>query len=188
MVYQLETGEVSTMLLMVKEKSCSQCKKIKSLDEFYQDNTAHMKLGRRSVCIECGKENNKRPEVKAQKNKSAAKFRQTKRYKDYQKEYHKTEAYKLKTKRWNFKIRYGITIEEFDRMTEEQNGVCVICGKKETKKNQYRLTHLAVDHDHETEKIRGLLCHNCNVALGMVKEDIVILEKMKQYLQLNKVG
>jgi len=65
------------MSLTTKEKSCSQCKKIKLLSEFYRDNTAHMKLGRRSVCIECGKKYNKRPKVKAQKNKSAKKFRQT---------------------------------------------------------------------------------------------------------------
>lgn len=163
-----------------KEKPCSQCKKIKPLNEFYRDNTAGMKLGRRSVCIECGKENNKRPEVKAQKNKSAKKFRQTKRYKDYQEKYKKTEAYKLKTKKWNFKIRYGITPDDYNQLFEQQNGCCAICGKHQSELKR----KLNVDHSHQTNEIRGLLCHSCNVALGMVEEDIVILEKMKRYLTI----
>lgn len=63
-----------------------------------------------------------------------------------------------KRKRRNYHLRttYGITIEDYDRMLEEQGGKCAVCGKKPRK------TSLAVDHNHRTGKVRGLLCFSCN--------------------------
>lgn len=58
-----------------------------------------------------------------------------------------------------YKRLFGITLEEYDRMFEEQNGLCAICRKPP---KNYRL---AVDHDHDTGAVRGLLCPPCNRAL-----------------------
>lgn len=71
----------------------------------------------------------------------------------------------------HLKADYSITIEEYDIMFEEQEGVCKICGNKETRKNQHGIKRLAVDHNHITGKIRGLLCSCCNMAIGALDVD-----------------
>ena len=75
------------------------------------------------------------------------------------------------------KNRYGVTLEQYDKMFEGQNGVCAICGG--INKSDRRL---AIDHNHETGKIRGLLCSNCNTGIGMLKENINILCSAISYL------
>lgn len=75
---------------------------------------------------------------------------------------------------------FGIKYEDYDRMLEEQHGVCAICGKPETKPNA---KYLAVDHNHETGEVRGLLCNNCNRALGLLKDDIEVLQNAINYLK-----
>ena len=79
-------------------------------------------------------------------------------------------------RRYNLKQCYGLTPEEYDSMLHLQNGVCAICGGTET------VGRLAVDHCHETGKIRGLLCTNCNQALGKFKDDPTILANAITYL------
>ena len=56
-------------------------------------------------------------------------------------------------------------------MLEGQNGVCAICSLRETRKLRGKITALSVDHNHRTKKIRGLLCHKCNLALGFLSVD-----------------
>lgn len=85
-------------------------------------------------------------------------------------------------KRNMLKRDHGITLEEFNKMKEEQNNVCYICGQPETKKNREKIKELAVDHNHKTGKIRKLLCYNCNVGLGYSKENPYILINMVKYL------
>lgn len=67
-----------------------------------------------------------------------------------------------------------VTIDQFNSLFEAQDNKCDICG-----------THLVqpfIDHNHSTGKIRSLLCHHCNILLGMCKEDISILKKAIEYL------
>ncbi len=66
---------------------------------------------------------------------------------------------------------------DYKRMLEGQNGVCKICKKVNNRMNYKtgKPERLVVDHDHETKKVRGLLCHKCNLAVGMyetLKSDI----------------
>jgi len=74
--------------------------------------------------------------------------------------------------------RYGITGEQFEEMYKAQDGKCKICN---IKSNAKRTLH--IDHCHETGKIRGLLCHGCNTALGAFKEDPDLLMKAIEYLR-----
>ena len=64
-------------------------------------------------------------------------------------------------------------------MLFKQNHQCLICGKRHENKKHERLY---VDHNHQTDKIRGLLCHDCNVGLGNFKDDKILLQKAIDYL------
>jgi hypothetical protein len=76
----------------------------------------------------------------------------------------------------------GCTLEEYEQALVQQNGQCKICGKIPTG-NGTSDARLNIDHDHKTGEFRGLICHRCNKALGMVNDSIEILEAMKEYLR-----
>lgn len=86
-------------------------------------------------------------------------------------------------KAWHILDNYNITEKDYKLMLDKQNGKCAICEKKESAKLNNKLTRLRVDHNHKTNKIRGLLCHRCNVSLGLLKEDPIIINKMLEYLK-----
>lgn len=74
------------------------------------------------------------------------------------------------------KSKYGITLEQYNKMLEQQAGVCKICKKKD----EYR--ELCVDHNHNNGKIRGILCNRCNRAVGMLNDDPKLLAIAINYL------
>ena len=71
---------------------------------------------------------------------------------------------------------YGITLKDKIQMFENQNKSCAICD------NQFPFEKIKVDHCHKTEKIRGLLCDDCNLCLGKLKENTTTLENMIKYI------
>lgn len=75
--------------------------------------------------------------------------------------------------------RYGITVEEYISLLENQNSKCAICKRIQLTKS------LAVDHNHKTGKVRGLLCGNCNLALGLLEDNATFLQAGIDYLNLN---
>lgn len=80
------------------------------------------------------------------------------------------------------KKRFGITIDDYNKMLENQKGLCEICNKKpDGDTNKTRI--LAVDHCHESGKIRALLCNLCNSALGGFKDNIQNLKNAIVYLE-----
>lgn len=85
---------------------------------------------------------------------------------DYQREYHLLR-------------KYGITLDDYQKLYDEQNGVCAICGKP------CDLGRLAVDHDHETGRIRGLLCRRCNTAIGLLGDSLDGVLRAVDYLNVN---
>lgn len=78
--------------------------------------------------------------------------------------------------------KYGITLEDYTQMLTTQNKVCAICKKEETNKNKGITFALSVDHCHETNEIRGLLCSACNTAIGLLKHDEKLLKSAINYL------
>lgn len=79
---------------------------------------------------------------------------------------------------------YGITESEYRKMLKEQDNLCAICGSKGFLiGNNGHTELLAVDHCHETAQVRGLLCHNCNRALGLFQDSIDNLKSAIQYLR-----
>lgn len=79
---------------------------------------------------------------------------------------------------------YGITVGDYDAMLAAQDDRCAICRQPETaRSNGGRIRSLAIDHDHETGDVRGLLCHACNVALGYLDDAPERLDAAAAYLR-----
>lgn len=85
--------------------------------------------------------------------------------------------------RWKrLRTTYGLTREDYYRILSEQNGVCYICERPPEAIRPRR--HLAVDHDHKTGRIRGLLCFNCNHKLlgWIIRDNIGMVRRLLKYL------
>lgn len=82
------------------------------------------------------------------------------------------------------KRKYGITLAEYEKMRDEQGGVCAICHQPETAFDAKTLITrgLAVDHCHKTKRVRGLLCFRCNSVIGKVEESLELLDACRDYL------
>lgn len=78
--------------------------------------------------------------------------------------------------------RIGVNVNDYNALMKAQNGQCAICGKEETRKLKGKLMRLCLDHNHETGKIRALLCHDCNSGLGKFYDSPDILTKAAIYL------
>lgn len=139
------------------EKKCSKCNKVKSLDKFTTDRRKRSGIG--SWCKICKNTARKVHYLKNRK-RDCHKVRDCKRL-----------------------ARYNITSKQYAQMVAGQNGVCGICGNPETAIIKNTLRQLSVDHCHETDQIRGLLCTKCNRALGMFEDSIDILASAISYLR-----
>lgn len=89
-----------------------------------------------------------------------------------------TERRAAHWKKW----AYGIDSATYAAMLEAQNGVCAICLSPETHTYKGTVLPLHVDHDHDTDKVRSLLCSACNSALGWVRDNANILRRAADYL------
>lgn len=171
-----ETVERKGVVYLVKYReysspgrTCKKCKVTKALEDFpvhrtfrNDRKTATLYIGRSGTCSIC------RDERAAE-------------YYDREKE---KGAWVLSSRAKGLMRRYGITEDEYAEMLEAQDGKCAICGN--TQGRIHSLTgeprHLAVDHDHETEIRRGLLCDNCNQGIGLFKDDPDLLMAAALYL------
>jgi hypothetical protein len=82
----------------------------------------------------------------------------------------------------NLKRNYNLSIEEYNHKLREQQHKCAICGVDATELTK----RLHVDHNHQTGKVRDLLCPNCNIGLGMFKESIKNIANAIAYLEKHK--
>lgn len=82
-----------------------------------------------------------------------------------------------------FKARYGITLEDYEELCASQGGVCAICSRPPAgQRKDGSLKRLHVDHDHRTGRVRGLLCFDCNTALGKFGDGVEMLKRAIAYL------
>lgn len=84
------------------------------------------------------------------------------------------EQFRIKKLSERLNREYKLEYSEYLKMLKDQEGLCLICGKSEK---------LVVDHNHNTGKVRGLLCFNCNVGIGFLKEDISNFIKAIEYIK-----
>lgn len=153
-------------------KSCLHCNKEKPDTDFYSASN--------NVCKPC-------------------KIKQTgewqKKNKDKVKEYKKTtfernpDAVRASKQKWalnnkdkivnkRLKHLFGITLSDYEALLEAQNCQCAICGIEECSSGK----NFAVDHNHSTSEIRGLLCKKCNTALGLFRDNPLFVGNAYQYL------
>ena len=96
----------------------------------------------------------------------------------------------LKKRNENLKRCYGITLNKYNEMLEKQDGKCATCGTTEPggrKSGRGGGTNVfVVDHCHDTGKVRGLLCHSCNRAMGLLGDNVSVIESMIKYLEEHK--
>lgn len=159
-------------MITTELKQCIKCKENKSLDQFGKDSST--KCGLRGQCRSC-RANESKKWQKA--NPGKVNIASAKWYKKNP----------LKAKNRSLMREYGISIDTYNNMLLQQNYQCAICKQSETaidsKTNQPR--SLAVDHCHETGKVRSLLCTGCNAAIGFIKENantaLLIAEYLKQH-------
>jgi hypothetical protein len=136
-------------------KTCKICEQSLPYDSFYK-KTASVD-GHKHQCKECLKERNR-----------SNYYGNREQRLDRQKRAQRTYTAK----------KFGLTKDCLDKMYEEQDGRCAVCGITEEDHGKY----LAIDHCHTTGKVRGLLCMPCNTGLGNFKDRIDLLEKAKEYL------
>jgi hypothetical protein len=87
------------------------------------------------------------------------------------------------SKNADLKRNYGVTLDWYKEQHAKQGGVCAICSKPETAVIHGKQLSLAVDHCHDTGKVRALLCTTCNRGIGMLKHDRDLLQKLIAYLE-----
>jgi hypothetical protein len=137
---------------------CTSCGLILERSMFGKDASRRYRGGAATRCIPCSREHSKK--------------------------YTDTEVSKRKKISARFESKYGINLIQYEKLFEEHKGLCAICNKPSQRVNKNgELKRLAVDHDHKTGKVRGLLCFDCNTGLGKFGDDVEMLSKALSYLK-----
>jgi RNA polymerase-binding transcription factor DksA len=171
------TGAPTSYDLYVK--ACNNCGTVKDLDGFYANPRG--RGGLRPECKDCTKA--RRKEWYARN--SAQEVDRVRRWAVANPDkvaeriaaVRGSEKKKLADRKSHLKRKYGMTLADYDRLFEQQGGVCAICGEP---RPEERTLH--VDHDHVTGVIRGLLCFRCNNALGDFREQYELFQAAADYL------
>ena len=139
-------------------KTCTVCKRTKPLDDFY--NYKAKKDGKSYRCKCCDDLARKKWAI------------------DNPETAHRSQRER------NLRHKYGISLKEYQTLLEKQGYACAICGTTENKvvKGHNASLNFAVDHDHITGSVRGLLCNQCNRGLGMIGDTREAVEKVLKYL------
>lgn len=137
---------------------CHRCETMKTKKDFSHFRHKNGRWYRNYCCRKCQTEMNKRS-----KEKNREKARRLQRL-------------------CHLRAQYGIDDSRYQELLVQQYGVCAICKKPETRVIFGSLAQLAVDHNHETGSIRGLLCGRCNRMIGLAKDSPSILQAAIEYL------
>ena len=141
-------------------KRCPACKRNRRESSFHKNRAAPD--GLQWHCIDCRRKIDKRPAKRAQ---DLARWKT--RYRE--------QRHLFKDR--DLRKTYGISLEQFDALWKTQNGKCAMCDFK------FKRHEGSVDHDHQTGKVRGILCRRCNLVLGFAKDDPVRLDNGAAYLR-----
>lgn len=158
-------------------KKCSKCERVLPLSDFYQrasGATVHSacKACERAMAKDWYERNRDKAKISYQawraKNPEAVKqYRTDNRRKSYQQEVRR---------------KYGVDADWFDQQMQAQRGKCLGCGVAFAWGNKFTTPH--VDHCHETQTVRGLLCNRCNSVIGLCGDSPELLAKLGKYLRI----
>tara|TARA_R110000744_G_scaffold176069_1_gene294952 strand:- start:35 stop:466 length:432 start_codon:yes stop_codon:yes gene_type:complete len=139
-------------------KQCTVCKETKTLDEYY--NYKATKDGKSYRCKGCD-------------TKARAKWAKN-----------NPEKSRRSSRERSLKCKYGISLRDYEEMLESQGKSCACCGATEnhTSGSSREGWNFAVDHCHTTGVVRGLLCNQCNRAIGMLGDTVEGIQKAIDYL------
>lgn len=161
-------------------KRCKTCGQVKPLDEFYRAATA--KDGQRSECKVCDLAG-KAARYRAAPSAAIARTKKwqaanRERHLETQRKRRQQPAQKRKEREGHLLRKFGITLDDYERLLKEQRGGCGICGCPPPERGSFH-----VDHDHSTRAVRGLLCFRCNAGLGQFDESVEKLLAAVAYLE-----
>lgn len=164
-------------------KKCIDCGFVKPICDFYVQRYKHKKDSVKSECKACGKLRkrvyylNHREQQIAYHREYRRKFPELARA-SYRRQREKNPDLCYRS----YLVRnYGITLKDYKAMVASQGGVCAICGRRPSGNGVNK--RLFIDHNHSTKKIRALLCSNCNFAIGHMRDDASLAQKMADYLR-----
>jgi hypothetical protein len=120
----------------------------------------------------------KKPETIAK----TVEYNKSAKAKEALKKYDQSDKGKINRKKKHLRSKYNLSLVEYNEKLKQQNHKCAICGTDEIDLDR----SLCVDHNHETNVVRELLCNSCNTGIGMFKEDISIFQKAIAYLKKHK--
>lgn len=155
------------------ELVCKKCEVAKPVDEFTKHKGC--RYGRQSRCKSC-----RAIESESHYRANSGRKRETQRaWRE-----RNPDNYAKRSRERHLLNAYGISSEAYEELHAAQNGVCALCGKAETKKSKNgNLLRLAVDHCHETGKVRGLLCCTCNSGIGLIGDTREMALAAVKYLE-----
>jgi hypothetical protein len=163
-------------------KICINCKQEKRFDEFKSKHDGSNRLSSycKPCCVTLKREYRATDQGRKLQNEAVRKYRVKNRERLLVSEAKRrqTPAHKKYVREYHLQKTYGITLAEKDQMFLDQKGCCASCGDIF---ESVKATH--TDHIHGTKIVRGLLCRNCNIALGLVKDDIKRLHALITYLE-----
>lgn len=151
-------------------KKCSKCALVKPVDEF--GKARNTKTGLASRCKVCDRKSKAESNARVKERMGSAWRDRQAGYTAKYRERHPDRVAEYE-RRHNLEYKFGLKIPEYEALLADQGGVCAACGSSPESKR------LAVDHDRTCcpgtrscgRCVRGLLCSNCNTALGLVKDD-----------------
>lgn len=138
-------------------QACTKCGESKPIERFTKDS--QKRNGRRSYCRDCQNLYNKASYQKDPGSKKRA-----------------NQSWRERNPDYDLREVYGITAADYSAMLLAQEGACAICKKAPAK------GRLHVDHDHKTDRVRGLLCGNCNRGIGIFRDDPALLGAASNYI------
>lgn len=163
-----------------KTKRCKKCGVVKSFDDFY--NATAARDGKRGECIACAKIIRREWYL----NNRESSIERTKRWQRENPEKYKawrernlaanSERRRKWHRRYHLRSKYGLSVEDYEFLMVVYDSKCGICGREQP-------DGLHIDHEHESGRIRGLLCGSCNRAIGLMQDSPKVLRAAAKYLE-----
>lgn len=163
-------------------KQCSKCLESKLLTEFNKRTIS--KDGLNPICRPCISILQSTPHIKNLR-KEWAKVNRDKLLVQKRASRKKPHRVLVETD-YRLRVKYGISLNDYDNMLKHQDNKCAICEQVETRERRGKLQKLSVDHNHKTGKVRGILCDRCNLCIGQLEDNPQLFIKASNYLQRHK--